>query len=668
MTTKFYQINGVWNTYEYWHDNYGYTTEPTQSMNFKSSASGTWGTDVNPGYFTSPGGYTIDNWSFWSEGIVGWKDIDQLALAGAYPATAIDVLLERSGQIANAVYLDDSDELYYLIDGYLSDGWRTWDEVEADGWQVYEGNPPYYMVINETTGEIVYSVSETEENPSIVFSQVGHIEMPDSGMITVYETGVAVESFYFTTNGRNETENTDISHSDIPVYLEDGTAPSADTPYDGSLVLAFMDVDGNTKPANGESLYLYSGVLRLDAPDTEEGEQWAALVEKVFPDIFTLWAKIADNSEKMYLQTRVINTSTPNSTYLYALYTDEALTQRFAIDSSKIYELGVFQGQNFVPYDIQDVSQMPSTTVSGSGAVSGFLLVDQSGAYLWAATNNTYSTYVNAPGNKISFKCRMSEPPAPTLPTISTSGDFDTDNWLYANTQGADVTVASGNSTLVGLSGGTTPTAVNYDATKAYAVINWASYQLASGSGRAEFSIVDNGGKVYAQNETSGSLKIYALRCAVCSDSTATVITVYSSTDGAAYNAFKYVTSGTNYYYVLDETQTDWTDDLTGIGYSLEPPAPSELTAYFTRRGASATSNTGITSGNYGLFDASGAAIPSDGNHTYTLVKAYNYAGNEVAVPAGVSVFNNFGALCLENNSGSSFTAYRLTYTVSDNT
>lgn len=138
---------------------------------------------------------------------------------------------------------------------------------------------PYYMVVNETTGEIVYSISETEENPSMVFSQVGHIEMPDSEMITVYETGVPVQSFYFTTNGRNETQNTNISHADIPVYFEDGTAPAADTPYDGSSVLAFMDVTGNTKQADGESLYVDDGELRLDAPDTDEGEQWAALVE-----------------------------------------------------------------------------------------------------------------------------------------------------------------------------------------------------------------------------------------------------------------------------------------------------------------------------------------------------------------------------------------------------
>ena len=129
--------------------------------------------------------------------------------------------------------------------------------------------PPFddsstYILVNETTGDIISS-------------------MAGALVITVYETGVRTESFYFTTNGRNETANTDISHADIPVYLEDGTAPSANTPYDGSSVLAFMDVTGNTKQADGESLYVSNGILRLDAPDTEEGEQWAALVEHIEP-------------------------------------------------------------------------------------------------------------------------------------------------------------------------------------------------------------------------------------------------------------------------------------------------------------------------------------------------------------------------------------------------
>jgi hypothetical protein len=292
--------------------------------------------------------------------------------------------------------------------------------------------------------------------------------------------------------------------------------------------MAFMDVDGNTKQADGESLYVDDGVLRLDAPDTDEGEQWAALVEYIEP-----------------------------------------------------------------------------------------------------------------------------EPPAPFLPTVSTSGDFDTGNWLYANLQGTDVTVASGNSTLVGLSGHTTPTVVNYDATKAYAVIKWGTYQSASGSGRAEFSIIDSGGKIYTKNDSSGSLKLYALRCAVCSDSTATVITVYASSDGTAYNAFKYTINGADYYYVLDEIQTDWTNNLMSIGYSLLPPAPSELTAYFTNQGAAATGDSNPSYGSYTMYDASGQGISTQSGETYALIAKFNKAGTRVPIypltPYGGDYLRQFyGALLFE--------------------
>lgn len=152
-----------------------------------------------------------------------------------------------------------------------------------------------FIVIDKDSGQIINGstvsgmeygtvdfVVMPDKDSDMVYGTVGHVTMDDAKqMITVYETVVSTESFYFTELGRNETANTNISHADIPVYLEDGTAPAADTPYNGSVVLAFMDVTGNTKQADGESLYVANNALRLDAPDTDEGEQWAALVERI---------------------------------------------------------------------------------------------------------------------------------------------------------------------------------------------------------------------------------------------------------------------------------------------------------------------------------------------------------------------------------------------------
>lgn len=275
MSTRLYKINGEYNTFEYWHDHYGYTKTPTFSIQYKTT--NPWGAAfASGGYYDAEDLMDIFTFSFFVPGVVGWNEIDDLALVGYYPAAATDLTVARDSEVSNAATLTQDDETYYLVQNDIEYGWMSQAEFEARGWSTDVGYPPSYIVFDTTTGTIVHSVVDE----GMVYGDVGYVLMDEAGsMITVYETGVRTESFYFTTNGRNEMQNTNISHADIPVYLEDGTAPAADTPYDGSTVLAFMDVDGNTKQADGESLYVDEGVLRLDAPDTDEGEQWAALVE-----------------------------------------------------------------------------------------------------------------------------------------------------------------------------------------------------------------------------------------------------------------------------------------------------------------------------------------------------------------------------------------------------
>ena len=278
MSTRLYKINGEYNTFEYWHNHYGYTRTPTFSVQYKTT--NPWGAAfASGGYYDAEDLMDIFTFSFFVPGVVGWNVIDDLALEGYYPAAATDLTVARDSEVSNAATLTQDNETYYLVQNDIEYGWMSQAEFEARGWSTDVGDPPSYIVFDTTTGTIVHSIVDE----GLVYGDVGYVLLNDSQMITVYETGVRTESFYFTTNGRNETENTNISHADIPVYLEDGTAPAADTPYNGSAVIAFMDVTGNTKQADGESLYVDNGVLRLDAPDTDEGEQWAALAEYIEP-------------------------------------------------------------------------------------------------------------------------------------------------------------------------------------------------------------------------------------------------------------------------------------------------------------------------------------------------------------------------------------------------
>ncbi|MBO5834357.1 MAG: hypothetical protein J6R22_05385 [Alphaproteobacteria bacterium] len=156
---------------------------------------------------------------------------------------------------------------------------------------------------------------------------------------------------------------------------------------------------------------------------------------------------------------------------------------------------------------------------------------------------------------------------------MSMSGDFGEDNWLYAwsNSDTPKVTPISVNDIggLYEYNSGAYDTGVVYDSSKSYAVIEWYSNTYLTEKGvNGVITAVENNNYLCAKNIGSEGVLFHASRIAVCSSSSATVVTVYNSSNNP-YNAFKYTSDGTDYYYVLDGTQTDWTDDLSSIGYHL---------------------------------------------------------------------------------------------------
>lgn len=85
------------------------------------------------------------------------------------------------------------------------------------------------------------------------------------------------------------------------------------------------------------------------------------------------------------------------------------------------------------------------------------------------------------------------------------------------------------------------------------------------------FSIMESSGSVIISRSNGTNIgTIYYVLFATCSDKTATVIDVFDSQNNT-FKSFKFTSEGTDYYYVLDGVQSDWTDDLSSIGYSLEP-------------------------------------------------------------------------------------------------
>jgi hypothetical protein len=182
----------------------------------------------------------------------------------------------------------------------------------------------------------------------------------------------------------------------------------------------------------------------------------------------------------------------------------------------------------------------------------------------------SYSTPVK------SWKLRIT--PAPALPTVSVSGEFGDGNWLYAWSDSSPRVTPISVNEIKGLykyNSGTYDTGVVYDSSKSYAVIEWYSNTYLTDKGvNGVIAVVENNNYLCAKNIGSEGVMFHASRIAVCSSDLVTVVTVYNSSN-VSYNAFKYTLNGTDYYYVLDGTQTDWTDDLSGIGYHVPPSLPT---------------------------------------------------------------------------------------------
>ena len=323
MTTRLYKINGVYNTWQYWHDSCGYSESPSQPMSFKRSDGEHWGENAGDGYALNSDG-ELSQWSMWSDGIVGWFDANDLAEQGVYPASSADLFVERTEEKAKAVSLDDGTNTYYLIDGYLDLGWRLWEVLEAEGWHISSGGELAYIVVDEDTGEIVFS----QNDPGMEFAEVGTLLMPDSEMILVPEASLPLVTFYLNPEGRNATENHTLSLADNPVFDANGNSILyADYPdLQGNKPFCFMRVD-NTFFMSGEGdslINLSEGTAGIGALASRGKSAWSVSFE-VPPSELTAYF----NSSKTQIGLGINGN--------YTLYDESG--QRIPYDSSKTYTI-----------------------------------------------------------------------------------------------------------------------------------------------------------------------------------------------------------------------------------------------------------------------------------------------------------------------------------------
>ena len=84
------------------------------------------------------------------------------------------------------------------------------------------------------------------------------------------------------------------------------------------------------------------------------------------------------------------------------------------------------------------------------------------------------------------------------------------------------------------------------------------------------FDLVSASGGLLSKNTTTDRYDMYNVW-----NNSITIHAQYSVQNQVKYNAFKYLLSFVPYWYVIDGIQTDWTDDLSSIGYSEVVPLPT---------------------------------------------------------------------------------------------
>jgi len=293
---RFYKLNGVWQSWDYLHNELGYAEHETRPTVFKSCADATWGEDAGNGYYDGDVNDMI-NGTFWTDADpTGWFDLDGLVWnSETYPADATPSLLVKDGVASDALVITCDDGNYYLIRAIIdTTAWIPESEVEALGWR-----SPSFVVVDNTTGKVVSGCNQeltTYELPSVVLNsedgyetyELPSVSLPTPNVVIGVPMSGPVQAFWFTDEGRDETSDKVFTVVGNPLFDEEGSAARNEL-YDNAVPLSFMQHDGSMFEADSDSdVVRYLPVtdrLVLSIPGdstTRDKSAWSVQVAKLF--------------------------------------------------------------------------------------------------------------------------------------------------------------------------------------------------------------------------------------------------------------------------------------------------------------------------------------------------------------------------------------------------
>lgn len=293
---RFYKLNGVWQSWDYLHNELGYAEHATRPTVFKSCADATWGEDAGNGYYDGDVNDMI-NGTFWTDADpTGWFSLNGLVWnSETYPADATPSLLVKDGVASDALVITCDDGNYYLIRAIIdTTAWIPESEVETLGWR-----SPSFVVVDSTTGKVVSGCNQeltTYELSSVILnSEDGYetYELPSISlavpkMVIGVPMSGPVQAFWFTDNGRNEANDKMFTVVGNPLFNEDGSVARNEL-YERAVPLSFMQHDGNMFEADSDSdtvRYLPTTerlTLSIPGDSTTRGKSaWSVQCAKLF--------------------------------------------------------------------------------------------------------------------------------------------------------------------------------------------------------------------------------------------------------------------------------------------------------------------------------------------------------------------------------------------------
>lgn len=160
MSMRLYKVSGQWYTWDYLHNELGYTESASTTTAYKSSDSDTWGQSVvDSGYRTAEDSSDLETYEFWIDNVSGWFSASEMAQEGYYPSFATDgPRFVKESELSVSVEISGTGwrDSWYLLKKDVAIGWCTVRELEENGWEPDQGEIVGGL-ISDTYDKRIYS-------------------------------------------------------------------------------------------------------------------------------------------------------------------------------------------------------------------------------------------------------------------------------------------------------------------------------------------------------------------------------------------------------------------------------------------------------------------------------------------------------------------------------